>query len=135
MKDKTLKPAIKSAKKEARAAIQLRIVSQVKLIAKEFGQDSQDLIHDIEKGAKKLSKKISEKLTITLPDNKVAPKENKLADTAVKPKPAISEKKSTTPVRAANTRAKKVTAKTAAAKPVKKEEAASAKTKLPAKKS
>jgi len=146
MKDKTLKPVVKSAKKTARAAIQLKIVSQLKVIAKEFGQDSEDLVHELEKGAKKLARKISEQLKITTPAE-AAPKESKpvkaaakpkaapKAETAAKPKPAVSEKKVATPAKAVNGTAKKVTAKTVAAKPVKKEEPAKAKTKAPAKKS
>ena len=141
MKDKTSKPIIKSAKKTARAAIQLRIVSELKVIAKEFGQNSEELLHEMEKGAKKLAKKISEQLKITLPDDKAAPKETKAVKTAAKPKPvakptaAVSEKKVTPPVKAVNGAVKKVTAKPTAAKPAKKEEPAKAKTKAPTKKS
>ena len=147
MKDKTLKPVVKSAKKTARAAIHLKIVSQLKVIAKEFGQDSEDLFHDFEKGAKKLAKKISEQIKITTPAEKAAPKESKPVKAAAKPtaapkaktvaksKPAVSEKKATPPAKAVNGAAKKVTTKTVAAKPVKKEEPAKAKTKAPTKKS
>ncbi len=141
MKDKALKPVIKSAKKTARAAIHLKIVSQLKAIAKEFGQDSEDLFHDFEKAAKKLAKKISEQIKIVSPAPIAAPKENKVVKTApkpksaAKPKPAVSEKKVAPPVKAVTTPAKKVTPKVVTAKPVKKEEPAKTKAKLPAKKS
>jgi hypothetical protein len=147
MKDKTLKPVIKSAKKTARTAIQLRIISELKTIAKEFGQDSEDLLHEIEKGAKKLAKKISGQLKITTPADKAAPKETKAVKAAAKPKPApkvkaavkptpvVSEKKAAVPAKAVNGEAKKVVAKAAPAKPVKKEAPAKTKAKGPTKKS
>ena len=141
MKDKTLKPVIKSGKKTARAAIHLRIVSELKVIAKEFGQDSEDMVREMEKGAKKLAKKISEHLKVTPQASGATPKENKVIKTAAKPKPvakpkqAVSEKKVTPPVKAVNTPTKKVAAKTVTTKPEKKAAPVKAKTKLPSKKS
>ncbi|MFI5160569.1 MAG: hypothetical protein ACHQHN_04790 [Sphingobacteriales bacterium] len=126
MKDKDSKPLIKSARKTVRMAIQLRIVTELKLISKEFGQGSEELIHEIEKGAKKLAKKIAGELKITAPVDKAAPKE-KVVKTVAKPKPATDIKK-------ADAAVKKVAAKAVPAKPEKKAEPVKGRTKLPAKK-
>ena len=121
MKDKDSKPIIKSARKTARMAIQLRIVSELKLIAKQFGQDSEELNHEMEKGAKKLAKKIAEQLKITPQTVTGTTTENKATKPVEQSKPAISAKKSPPPVKAVNGTVKKVAAKTVSAKPAKKE--------------
>jgi hypothetical protein len=83
MKKAKQKSGVKSVKKLAVKAIQLRLISALKAVTGQLAPESGKLAKKIEKGSKKLAKKISKQ---------VAPQKSAKAEVAPKVKVAVAEK-------------------------------------------
>ena len=86
MKNKAQKKQIKSARKVARKALQVRIVSALKTVTGQLGKESEKLAKKVEKESKKLAKQISKELDIKPAAVKTEPA--KVVKTVKKPAPA-----------------------------------------------
>jgi len=64
MKKSKLKSLVKTARKNAQKEFQVAIVAELKVAAGKLGQDIEKLNKDIEKEAKKASKRIAQKIKI-----------------------------------------------------------------------
>jgi len=108
MKNNKPKSPFKTARKEARKAIQLRLVKELTAITGQLKIGTDNKVIDIEKESKKLAKKISKGI-----------KADKAAKSAVSatPKTVTKPKAVAEPIKAADVKKEKTTAKPATTKP------------------
>ena len=88
MKNNDQKPLVKSPRKAAAADIEQSLLATLKEAATKLGQTSKDFIKEIEKGSKKLAKKLSKQIEFEKP----AKQEGEAAPKVEKVKPASKAK-------------------------------------------
>jgi hypothetical protein len=121
MKNNDLKTQVKSVRKSAASDIEESLTTALKKVAAKLGQNSKHFTKEIEKGSKRLAKKLSKEMEFAEPAKSEANTTNKNVNGVEKPKP--SPKSDEKPVTATKTEpvAKKATVKSnGASKPANK---------------
>jgi hypothetical protein len=122
MKNNDLKAQVKSARKSAASDIEESLTTTLKKVAAKLGQNSKHFTREIEKGSKRLAKKLSKEMEFAEPAGSDASATNKNVNGVEKPK--SSAKNEDKAVTAAKTEpvAKKATVKSnGATKPANKD--------------